>query len=70
MRKMRAGTYILDEECHILDLQEGTVADTEEETKLKQNEKNCNCSYALWFYMSLFLGIIFLIVSLTWLIHM
>jgi len=70
MRKMRANVYILDDECTILDLQGGTVNFTEDEIKLMKDETKVKCDYAVVYWLSLFFGIILLLISLTWFIHM
>ena len=70
MRKMRAAVAIIDDECTILDMQGGTVADTEEELKIKQDDTKVHCDYAVIYWLSLFVGIILLLISLTWFIHM
>lgn len=69
MRRLKASVYLLDDECTILDMQGGTVWDTEEEKKLKESQE-VKCDWAVWYWMSLFVGIILLIISLVWFLHM
>ncbi len=39
MRKLKANVFVLEDECSILDLQGGTLHDTEKEIKEKQNKE-------------------------------
>jgi len=70
MRKFKANVYILDDECTILDMQGGTVAFTEEELKERNDDTKVKCDYVVCYWLSLFFGIILLLISLTWFIHM
>jgi hypothetical protein len=70
MRKMKANVYILDDECTILDMQGGTVNFTEEEIKANGDETKVKCDFAVCYWFSLFFGIILLLISVTWFIHM
>lgn len=71
LRKLKAAVFVLDDECAILDLQGGTLNDTEEEAKKKNEEKDqAHCDWVVWYWMSLFLGILLLIISSIWFIHM
>ena len=70
MRKFKANVYILDDECTILNLQGGCLNYTDEEIEINKDDTKVKCDYAVVYWLSLFFGIILLLISLTWFLHM